>query len=159
MKTVQMTLDEGLVEAVDEGARRLGTTRSGFVRKGLRQALTRLRERELEQQHRAGYQRRPVKPEEFDVWEREQVGSTGPVGSRSSSRGNGQSHGPPSISDPPRGEDKERLYEHRESAVLGCGTNSRGEKVAPNSLRTLEEGPSWESPSRRLPGQSHWRPV
>ncbi len=68
-----MMLDEELVEAVDEAAKRLGTTRSGFVRKALRQALTRLRQRELEQQHRAGYERRPVKPKEFDVWEREQV--------------------------------------------------------------------------------------
>ncbi len=73
MKTVQMTLDEELVHAVDEAANRLGTTRSGFARKALRQALARLRERELEKKHRAGYERRPVKPEEFDVWEREQV--------------------------------------------------------------------------------------
>ncbi len=73
MKTVQMTLDEELVQAVDEAAKRLGTTRSGFARKALRLALTRLRERELEEQHHAGYQRHPVKPQEFDVWEGEQV--------------------------------------------------------------------------------------
>ena len=73
MKTVQMTLDEELVDAVDKAADRLGTTRSGFTRKALRQALARLRERELEQRHRAGYEKRPVKPEEFDLWEREQV--------------------------------------------------------------------------------------
>lgn len=73
MKTVQMTLDEELVQAVDKAAKRLGTTRSGFAREALRQALTQLRERELEQQHRTGYERRPVKPEEFSVWEREQV--------------------------------------------------------------------------------------
>lgn len=73
MKTVQMTLDEELLEAVDEAAKELGTTRSAFARKALRQALARLREQELEQQHRAGYERRPVKPEEFDLWEREQV--------------------------------------------------------------------------------------
>ncbi len=73
MKTVQMTLDEELLEAVDEAAKELGTTRSGFARKALRQALARLRERELEEQHRAGYERHPVKPEEFDVWEGEQV--------------------------------------------------------------------------------------
>ena len=35
MKTVQMTLDEELVEAVDEAAKRLGTTRSGFALGGL----------------------------------------------------------------------------------------------------------------------------
>jgi metal-responsive CopG/Arc/MetJ family transcriptional regulator len=73
MKTVQMTLDEDLVEAVDKAARRLGTTRSGFTRDALRQALARLREEQLERKHRTGYERRPVKPEEFDVWESEQV--------------------------------------------------------------------------------------
>jgi hypothetical protein len=31
MKTVQMTLDEQLVKAVDSAARKLGTTRSGFT--------------------------------------------------------------------------------------------------------------------------------
>jgi hypothetical protein len=32
-----------------------------------------LREEHLERKHRIGYERRPVKPEEFDVWEGEQV--------------------------------------------------------------------------------------
>lgn len=73
MRTVQMTLDEDLVEAVDRAAKRLGTTRSAFTREALRQAIARLREDELERKHRAGYERRPVKPGEFDVWEREQV--------------------------------------------------------------------------------------
>lgn len=73
MKTVQMTLDEDLVEAVDEAARRLGTSRSAFARSALREALARLREQQLEQKHREGYQRRPVKPGEFDAWESEQV--------------------------------------------------------------------------------------
>lgn len=73
MKTVQMTLDEELVEAVDEAARRLGTTRSGFARHALRHELARLREQELEQKHRKGYELHPVRPGEFDVWEREQV--------------------------------------------------------------------------------------
>ncbi len=35
MKTVQMTLDEGLVEAVDKAAKRIGTTRSAFARDAL----------------------------------------------------------------------------------------------------------------------------
>lgn len=73
MKTVQMTLDEELVEAVDEAAKRLGTTRSGFARDALREAVARLREQQLEKEHRKGYERRPVKPGEFDLWESEQV--------------------------------------------------------------------------------------
>ena len=73
MKTVQMTLDEDLVEAVDKAAKRLGTSRSSFTREALRQALARLHEEHLERKHRIGYERRPVRPEEFAVWENEQV--------------------------------------------------------------------------------------
>ena len=73
VKTVQMTLDEDLVEAVDEAAKRLRTSRSAFTRDALRGALARLREAQLERKHRRGYERRPVKPGEFDSWESEQV--------------------------------------------------------------------------------------
>ena len=73
MKTVQMTLDESLVEAVDRAAESLGTTRSAFTRDALRASLTLLRERELERRHRAGYERSPVAPGEFQDWENEQV--------------------------------------------------------------------------------------
>jgi mRNA interferase MazF len=55
MKTVQMTLDESLVEEVDRAAEALGTTRSAFTREALREALVRRRELELERRHRAGY--------------------------------------------------------------------------------------------------------
>jgi metal-responsive CopG/Arc/MetJ family transcriptional regulator len=73
MKTVQMTLDETLVEEVDRAAEALGTTRSAFTREALRAALARRRELELELRHRAGYAAKPVTPGEFDVWEDEQV--------------------------------------------------------------------------------------
>lgn len=73
MKTVQMTLEDSLVEDVDRAASDLGTTRSAFTRDALRAALTNLKERELERRHRAGYERHPVKPGEFDGWEDEQV--------------------------------------------------------------------------------------
>lgn len=73
MKTVQMTLDEELVEAVDEAAKRLGTTRSAFAREALREALARERVKHLEQKHREGYEKHPVKTGEFDAWEDEQV--------------------------------------------------------------------------------------
>ncbi len=73
MKTVQMTLDDDLVSAVDKAARRMGTTRSAFTRDALRHALASLRVRELERKHREGYQRKPVKTGEFGVWEGEQV--------------------------------------------------------------------------------------
>ena len=73
MRTVQMTLDEDLVEAVDRAAKKLGTTRSAFARRALREALGRAREKVLEDKHRAGYERSPARQGEFDVWESEQV--------------------------------------------------------------------------------------
>jgi metal-responsive CopG/Arc/MetJ family transcriptional regulator len=72
MKTVQMTLEENLVAAVDRVAHKLKTTRSAFARAALREALARHRIRELEQKHRRGYEKRPVKRGEFDIWQTEQ---------------------------------------------------------------------------------------
>jgi metal-responsive CopG/Arc/MetJ family transcriptional regulator len=73
MKVVQMTLDEELIAEVDKTVRKLGTTRSGFARQALRAALDRIRRDELERRHRRGYQEKPVKSGEFDLWEGEQV--------------------------------------------------------------------------------------
>jgi metal-responsive CopG/Arc/MetJ family transcriptional regulator len=73
MKTVQMTLDDDLVKAVDKAATELGTSRSSFTRKALRSALDRLRINALERKHRAGYERKPVKRGEFDSWDNEQA--------------------------------------------------------------------------------------
>ncbi len=73
MKTVQMTLDENLVKAVDTVAKKLGTTRSAFTRGALRSALKEVRVRDLESKHREGYKRKPVKRGEFSDWESEQV--------------------------------------------------------------------------------------
>lgn len=73
MKTVQMTLDEDLVAEVDQAARRLKTSRSAFARDALRRAIRQLRIRELEEEHRRGYERAPVSQGEFSVWEDEQA--------------------------------------------------------------------------------------
>jgi len=73
MKTVQMTLDEDLVKAVDRVSKQLNTTRSAFTRQALRDALDRYRVEQLERKHRRGYERHPVKPDEFSVWESEQA--------------------------------------------------------------------------------------
>ncbi len=73
MRTVQMTLDDELLASVDKAAKKLKTTRSGFTRKALREALDRLTIRELEEKHRRGYERQPVRKGEFDVWEEEQA--------------------------------------------------------------------------------------
>jgi metal-responsive CopG/Arc/MetJ family transcriptional regulator len=73
MKIVQMTLDEDLIQAVDKVTRRLGTTRSAFTREALREALIKQNIERLEQQHRQGYENRPVARDEFSAWEDEQV--------------------------------------------------------------------------------------
>lgn len=73
MRTVQMTLEDDLVLAVDRLARKQNTSRSAFTRQALRDALKRAATRELERRHRAGYARKPVRPGEFDVWENEQA--------------------------------------------------------------------------------------
>ena len=73
MKTVQMTLDENLIASVDKVAKHLGTTRSAFTRQALKSALREVRAKELERKHREGYKRKPVRYEEFGVWEAEQV--------------------------------------------------------------------------------------
>jgi metal-responsive CopG/Arc/MetJ family transcriptional regulator len=72
MRTIQMTLDDDLVESVDKIVKDLRTTRSAFTRDALREALERRRIAQLEQKHRRGYQLRPVKKDEFASWEKEQ---------------------------------------------------------------------------------------
>ena len=72
MKTIQMTLDEDLVKAVDHVVKALHTTRSAFTRDALRQAVKGLHIRRLEEKHRSGYSRKPVVHSEFGVWDSEQ---------------------------------------------------------------------------------------
>jgi metal-responsive CopG/Arc/MetJ family transcriptional regulator len=67
MKTIQMTIDEGLLAEVDEAIRAMDTTRSAFIRQALTVALKRRRIAELERRHAEGYARFPVQPGEFDV--------------------------------------------------------------------------------------------
>jgi metal-responsive CopG/Arc/MetJ family transcriptional regulator len=73
MRTVQMTLDDALVQEIDQVVKQLGTTRSAFARDALRAALAQVRRQAMEQKHQAGYARKPVTTEEFSDWEDEQV--------------------------------------------------------------------------------------
>jgi metal-responsive CopG/Arc/MetJ family transcriptional regulator len=73
MRTIQMTLDDDLVKAVDRAAKELCTSRSAFARKALREALARYKMEQLEHKHRRGYERHPVAAKEFSVWEGEQA--------------------------------------------------------------------------------------
>ncbi len=73
MKTVQMTLDDDLVKAVDRVSKELRTSRSAFTRKALRDALARYSLEQLERKHRRGYERYPTTDDEFSLWEAEQA--------------------------------------------------------------------------------------
>jgi metal-responsive CopG/Arc/MetJ family transcriptional regulator len=73
LKTIQMTLDEDLVKAVDRVSKQLHTSRSAFTRKALRDALARFRTEQMELKHRQGYARHPVAADEFSVWEKDQA--------------------------------------------------------------------------------------
>jgi metal-responsive CopG/Arc/MetJ family transcriptional regulator len=73
MRTVQITLEEELVQAVDQIADQLNLSRSAFTREALRVALATLELKAREQQHRQGYLQQPVVPGEFDDWEDVQV--------------------------------------------------------------------------------------
>jgi metal-responsive CopG/Arc/MetJ family transcriptional regulator len=72
MRTVQMTIDEDLMKAVDRMVERLNTTRSAFARAALRRALRDQETSLKERKHRRGYEELPVDDEEFSVWEAEQ---------------------------------------------------------------------------------------
>ncbi|MEA3347919.1 MAG: ribbon-helix-helix domain-containing protein [Pseudomonadota bacterium] len=72
MRTIQMSLDEELVQSVDKVVKKLNTTRSAFTRNALRDAINHFNIRRLEEKHRNGYESHPLNQEEFNVWEEEQ---------------------------------------------------------------------------------------
>ena len=72
MRTVQMTLDDDLVDAVDVIVKQMKTSRSAFTRTALREAIENMKTRMLEEKHRKGYEMYPVARDEFSVWEKEQ---------------------------------------------------------------------------------------
>jgi len=72
MKTIQMTIDDRLLQLVDRMSKARKTTRSAFIRDALEAEIRRQRIREDEARHAEGYARKPVTPGEFDVWVNEQ---------------------------------------------------------------------------------------
>jgi metal-responsive CopG/Arc/MetJ family transcriptional regulator len=68
MKTIQMTIDEKLLTAIDHLCRSRHTTRSALIRAALESELDRESVRSQETRQRAGYERQPVAAGEFDVW-------------------------------------------------------------------------------------------
>ena len=73
MKTIQVTIDETLLDEVDRAIMTLDTTRSAFVREALKQALQRYRIEQLEKQEAEAFARLPMDPEEVLEWQAEQV--------------------------------------------------------------------------------------
>jgi len=72
MRTIQMTLEDDLVQAVDKIVKQTHTTRSAFTRAALKDAINNFKISQLEQKHRKGYEQQPASKEEFSVWENEQ---------------------------------------------------------------------------------------
>ena len=69
MKTIQMTIDEPLLNEVDIIIQKLNTTRSAFIREALELALKRYTISQMERKHAEGYAQYPVKEGEFDMRE------------------------------------------------------------------------------------------
>ncbi len=72
MRTIQMTLDESLVDSVDRISRELNMNHSAFTRKALRDAVAQYTASRMEEKHRQGYKNIPAKDNEFSIWEDEQ---------------------------------------------------------------------------------------
>ena len=69
MQTVQIVIDDELLEAADRMAQQIKVNRSALVRGALREYLKRLRYLELERRDREGYKRYPDTVDELAVWE------------------------------------------------------------------------------------------
>ena len=67
MKTMSITLDEPLLQRLDEAAKLGRRTRSDLFRMALSEWLAAARRRQLGAEDRAGYETQPVGPDEFDL--------------------------------------------------------------------------------------------
>lgn len=72
LKTIQVTIDDALLDRVDGLSDSIGMARSAFIRQALELALREFRLADLEQRQISGYRRQPVVADEFDGWEEEQ---------------------------------------------------------------------------------------
>ena len=65
MKTISITIDEPLLQRLDEAARDAHRTRSDLFRMALSEWLAAAQRRRLAAEDRAGYESHPVGPDEF----------------------------------------------------------------------------------------------
>ena len=72
MKTIQITIDEPLLDAVDRLTAELRTNRSAFFRDAAQRVLRQHRITALEEQHRRGYAERPQTRDRIEEWLPEQ---------------------------------------------------------------------------------------
>lgn len=72
MKTIQMTIDENLLQEVDKTVKGLNTTRSAFIWLALEQALRQYQVRRLEEKDEVGYKTVPADATEIEDWKAEQ---------------------------------------------------------------------------------------
>ena len=72
MRSVQISLDEELIDEVDQFINLLNTTRSDFIGAAIRKAIQR-ENLLLEEKHRKGYKLLPVKEAELLDWKDEQA--------------------------------------------------------------------------------------
>jgi metal-responsive CopG/Arc/MetJ family transcriptional regulator len=70
MTTIQVVLEDALLDATDRVVRRLKVNRSALIRDALREHLRRLSVVEKERRDRKGYVRHPMARDEFGVWDK-----------------------------------------------------------------------------------------
>ncbi len=69
MQTIQVVLDDKLLNATDVAAQKKKVNRSSLIRQALTEHLRHLQVSDMEERDRRGYQTKPQRPEEFVVWE------------------------------------------------------------------------------------------
>lgn len=69
VETIQVVLDEGLLQEADREAKRSKINRSALIREALREYLKLLHVRELELREEEGYRRQPDSAVEVRNWE------------------------------------------------------------------------------------------
>ena len=72
MKAIQITIEENLLETVDDLLRKRGETRSAFIRDSLEHYIHSINIRNMEEQQRLGYQKASSRKKEFEIWHKEQ---------------------------------------------------------------------------------------
>ncbi len=73
MTTIQVEIEDSVLEEVERATQALEMTREAFVRTALERALRQREVIALERKHARGYGERPQTAEEVGEWETEQV--------------------------------------------------------------------------------------